>query len=214
MSAKFAGVRVAADYYFGNANKANNTSSGTTAWNEGQGYGLGLFYDNTFGDFGVRFGSGYTEVTQSTNGTKTNEFKLKRAGIGLELKYNIVRVGLDWAYGKATKSQETANLGFQKIGGYNEPLNKIDRFLLGVKVDVTDQNAVYGQYYFGKGKKADAAAEALKMQGWMIGADHRFNKNFAVYVEGGQGKVKQGGKVLNANEKTNHRILVGARMLF
>ncbi|MFZ7136414.1 porin [Avibacterium avium] len=227
MSAKFAGVRFATDYYFGQANKANNKSSGTTAWNEGQGYGVGLFYDNTFGDFGVRFGAGYTTVTQSSDGTKANEFKLKRSGIGLELKYNIVRVGFDWAHGKVSKSnQESGNLGFQKIAGGLDlgkdkdgkaiklSLNKIDRFLLGVKVDVTEQNAIYGQYYFAKGKKADASLAPLKMRGWMIGADHRFNKNFAVYVEGGQGRVKQAGKVLNKNEKTNHRVLVGARMLF
>ncbi|POY44522.1 porin [Avibacterium gallinarum] len=215
MSAKFAGVRFATDYYFGQANKANNKSSGTTAWNEGQGYGVGLFYDNTFGDFGVRFGAGYTTVTQSSDGTKANEFKLKRSGIGLELKYNIVRVGFDWAHGKVSKSdKESGNLVFQKIAGYNEQLNRIDRFLLGVKVDVTKQNAVYGQYYFAKGKKADASLEPLKMRGWMVGADHRFNKNFAVYVEGGQGRVKQAGKVLNKNQKTNHRVLVGARFLF
>lgn len=224
MSKKFEGFRFAADYYFGNANKNNNASSANsgvattpkkTAWDEGQGYGVGLFYDNTFGEFGIRFGAGYTDVLQSSDGTKANEFKLKRSGIGLELKYSIVRVGFDWAHGKVSKSdKESGNLVFQKIAGYNEPLNRIDRFLLGVKVDITKQNAVYGQYYFAKGKKADASLEPLKMRGWMLGVDHRFNKNFVVYLEGGKGKVKQGGKVLNKDGKANHRVALGARFLF
>ncbi|MFZ7230348.1 porin [Avibacterium avium] len=214
MSNKFEGFRFAADYYFGQANKSNDASSGTLGWDEGQGYGVGLFYDNTFGDFGVRFGSGYSVVTQSS-GSEQDQYKLKRGGVGLEVKYDIVRVGFDWAFGKVSKQGvESGNIGFQKVAGYKASLHKNDRFLVGVKVDVTDKNAVYGQYYFAKGKKADPSAEALKMRGWMLGVDHKFNKNLVAYVEGGKGKVTQGGKVLNKREKANHRVAVGVRMLF
>ncbi|STO55425.1 porin [Canicola haemoglobinophilus] len=220
MSAKFAGVRFAADYYFGSSNKDKSSGAGSaknagvptggTAWNEGQGYGLGLFYDGQFGDVAVRFGSGYTEVTQSNNGTKANEFKLKRAGVGFDVKYNIVTLGFDWAYGKASKDQETDHIGFQKIANAGGPFNSNNRFLVGLKVNVTPQNALYSQYYFGTAKKAAPAAEKVKMCGWMIGADHKFNKYVSVYLEGGTGKVKQGGTEL----KKNHRVLVGARVMF
>ncbi|MFZ7158445.1 porin [Avibacterium gallinarum] len=231
MSVPFYGVRFAADYYFGNANKANNassTNSGTadkpakTNGDEGQGYGVGLFYDNTFGDFAVRFGSGYSEVTQSMDGKKAQEYKLKRGGVGFDVKYNnLVTLGFDWAFGKVSKSNlNSGNLGFQKVAGaisYNgKPLalNSINRYLLGIKVDVTQQNSIYGEYYLAKGKRADASEKPLKMRGWMLGVDHRFNKNFVVYLEGGKGKVKQGGKVLNKDGKANHRVALGARFLF
>ncbi|TCK01896.1 putative porin [Volucribacter psittacicida] len=214
MSVPFGGVRVAADYYFGNSIKNNNASSGSSGWDEGQGYGVGLFYDGKWNDLAVRFGSGYSEVTQSADGTKTTQYDLKRGGVGFDLRYKIVTVGFDWAFGKATKGYDSSNLVFQKIAGYNTSLNKINRFLLGAKVNVTEKNAVYTQYYFAEGKKADSSIEKYKMRGWMIGADHRFNRHVAVYVEGGQGKVKQGGETMNVNGKTNHRVLIGTRILF
>lgn len=216
MSNKFSGFRFATDYYFGQANKSDKQSSGTTGWDEGQGYGVGLFYDNTFDDFAVRFGSGYSAVTQSEDGTKEKEFKLKRGGIGFDVTYNnFVTLGFDWAFGKVSKSGvESGNIGFQKVAGYKASLHKNDRFLLGVKVMATPQNAIYGEYYFAKGKKADTNAEPLKMRGWMLGVDHRINKQLVVYLEGGKGKVTQDGKVLNKNEKANHRVALGARLLF
>ncbi|WP_439328087.1 porin [Lonepinella sp. BR2357] len=223
MSVPFGGVRVAADYYFGNSNKKDGTSSGKgsvkdangnavgTAWNEGQGYGLGLFYDGKFGDdVAIRFGSGFTEVTQSNTGLKVDEYKLQRAGVGFDVTYKAVHLGFDWAYGKATKGRESAHIGFQSIANAGGPFHKNNRFLVGLKYDVTAQNAVYGQYYFGTAKKADSAAANVKMNGWMIGADHKFNKFVAVYVEGGSGKVKQGGKEL----LKNHKVLTGVRVLF
>lgn len=209
MSAKFAGVRFAADYYFGNSDKTNDTSAGK---NGDQGYGVGLFYDQKWDDLAVRFGSGFTEVIKTnkdTAGLKSNEFKLKRGGIGFDVKYKIVTVGFDWAFAKAQKGHET-NLGFQKIGAYSANFNKNNRYLVGLKVDVTPQNAIYGEYYFAKAEKADSTIEPVKMRGWMIGADHRFNKHVAVYAEGGKGKVKQSGVTL----KDNHRVLVGTRIMF
>ncbi|MFU2047375.1 porin [Avibacterium gallinarum] len=216
MSNKFAGFRFAADYYFGQANKANQTSSGTTGWDEGQGYGVGFFYDNTFGDVAVRFGSGYSSVTQSEDGTEAKEFKLKRGGVGFDITYDkLITLGFDWAFGKVSKTGvESGNIGFQKVAGYKATLHKNNRFLVGLKVMATPQNAVYGEYYFATGKKADPTADSLKMRGWMLGVDHRFNKNFVVYLEGGKGKVKQGGKVLNKDGKANHRVALGARFLF
>ena len=216
MSAKFAGVRFAADYYFGNSDKRvlEDRTTGETgvssAGNGGeQGYGVGLFYDQKWDDLAVRFGSGFTEVTKSHTGFKTDEFKLKRGGIGFDVKYKIVTVGFDWAFAKAQKGYET-KLGFQKIGAYAADFNKNNRYLVGLKVDVTPQNAIYGEYYFAKAEKADSTVEPVKMRGWMIGADHRFNKHVAVYAEGGKGKVKQSGVTL----KDNHRVLVGTRIMF
>lgn len=212
MSIPFAGIRVAADYYFGNATKSNDTSSGTTAWDEGQGYGVGLFYDKKWDNMAVRFGSGYSEVTQSADGTKATQYDLKRGGIGFDFRYDILTVGFDWAFGKATKNYDSGNLVFQKIAGFNTPLNEIDRFLVGVKLAMTEQNNLYSQYYFADGQKANG--DKYKMCGWMVGADHRFNRHVAVYLEGGQGRVKHDGAIQNVNGKTNHRIVLGTRILF
>lgn len=212
MSASFQGLRIAADYYFGNSNKNTSTgnSDGATKWNEGQGYGLGLFYDRKWDKFTFRFGSGFTEITQSTDGTKANEFKLKRAGVGFDVKYDIVTFGLDWAHGKASKNAESANIGFQKIANAKGPFNQVDRFLVGLKFDVTKQNTVYAQYYFGTGKKAAANAKDVKMNAWALGATHSFNKFVTVYLEGGAGQVKQQG----TDTFKNRRIAAGANILF
>ncbi|WP_439290893.1 porin [Lonepinella koalarum] len=220
MSVPFGGVRVAADYYFGNSNKANETSSGNANWDEGQGYGVGLYYDGKLtDDLAVRFGSGFTEVTQAVNtGTSTNpiflkqdEFKLQRGGIGFDVTYKIVHLGFDWAYGKATKGQESSNINFQDVLPLSgTPVHKINRYQVGLKFDVTEQNALYSAYYFGKAEKADTTIADYKMNAWMIGADHRFNKNVAVYLEGGKAKIKQSG----AADIKNHRIITGVRILF
>lgn len=62
MSAKFNGVRVAADYYVGNSNKQEV--------NSGNGFQFGLFYDGQLGDTKVRIGSGFGEVTAAKAGKK------------------------------------------------------------------------------------------------------------------------------------------------
>ena len=80
MSSKFAGFRVAADYYFGEANKAKA--------DEGQGFGVGAFYDGQWGDVGVRFGSGYIEVKKADAMTK--DYKQKIAGVGFDLYLRLV----------------------------------------------------------------------------------------------------------------------------
>ncbi|PJG84591.1 porin [Conservatibacter flavescens] len=221
MSARFNGFRVAADYYFGNATKDGNTSSGNSAWDEGQGYGVGLFYDGKWNDLAFRFGSGFSEVNQSTDGTKTTEYKLKRGGVGFDVKYQRVTVGFDWAFGKATKGYNSKNINFQKVAsvpsGAYDGFNKNNRFLVGLKLDITEQNALYGQYYFGKAKRSDqhvntftGTSNDYKMRGWMVGVDHKFNKHVVVYLEGGTGKVKQGGEEL----VKNHRAVLGTRILF
>ena len=216
MSVPFGGVRFAVDYYFGASNKTKtegtktgDASSGTAAWDEGQGYGVGLFYDGKWDNLAIRFGSGYTEVTQSDTGFEADEYKLKRGGIGFDVKYDIVSFGVDWAYGKATQNHNSGNIGFQKIAGYSDKFNENNRFLVGLKVDVTPQNAIYSQYYFAKAEKY-GVADNYKMRGWMVGADHRFTKNVAVYLEGGKGQVKHAGETI----KKNHRILTGLRILF
>lgn len=206
MSAKFAGVRVAADYYFGDSNKQKADKS-YKAKND-QGYGFGAFYDGQWGKFSVNLGAGYTEVKNS-DGTRENQYKLKRGGIGSKFTYDIVSVGFDWAFAKASDGKE-AGMGFQKVSGTpaGAKYNKNDRFLASVKVNVTPQNAVYTAYYFGTAKKVNG--DQHKMRGWMLGADHRFNKHVAVYVEGGKGRVKHDGNTLVKNT----RVLVGARVMF
>lgn len=227
MSAPFYGVRLGVDYYFGNANSSTSSgNSGTltqgaeTDAEEGKGYGVGLFYDGSFNGLTIRAGSAYTEVTHTSDGTKEKEFKLKRGGLGFDVKYSIVTFGVDWAFAKAGKvgnaNAESSRLGFQKIGGKTATtlkLHKNDRFLVGVKVDVTKQNAVYGEYYFGKGKEADG--DVVKMSGWALGVDHRLSKNLAFYLEGGKGKITdKDGKILNKDGKTNRLVGLGVRMFF
>ena len=101
MSSKFAGFRVAADYYFGEANKAKA--------DEGQGFGVGAFYDGQWGDVGVRFGSGYIEVKKADAMTK--DYKQKIAGVGFDVKYKIVSVGFDWAHGTSQRLQLQTQYG-------------------------------------------------------------------------------------------------------
>ncbi|KAA6208199.1 porin [Avibacterium paragallinarum] len=223
ISVPFNGVRVSADYYFGNADSSKSSAisgaSGETKADEGKGYGFGVFYDGKFNGLNVRAGSAYTEVTHSSTGKKEDEFKLKRGGLGIDVKYSIVTFGIDWAFAKAgnkgNQKAESSRIGFQKIGDSVSglTLNKNDRFLVGVKVDATKQNAVYGEYYFGKGKKANG--DVVKMTGWALGVDHRFTNNIAVYLEGGKGKVTdKNGKILNNGGKSNRLVGLGVRMLF
>lgn len=210
MSAKFAGIRFATDYYFGNSAK-NGRSGGNSVWDEGQGYGVGLFYDGKWDDWAVRFGSGYTKVKQSDTGLKTDEYDLVRAGVGFDVKYKLVSMGLDWAYGKADDGHDSRNIGFQKIANAGGPFHKNNRFLAGLKFNVTPENALYGEYYFANAKKA-AGSEDYKMRGWMVGVDHKFNKLVAVYLEGGTGQVKH--PDLADGKFKNHRVILGTRIMF
>lgn len=218
MSSKFAGFRVAADYYFGEADK--------TKAEAGKGFGVGAFYDGQWGDVGVRFGSGYIELTNKVAPTaaapKTQEeYKQKIIGVGFDVKYKIVTVGFDWAHGKSTKGQKdyqfkhsmgktlTAKVGDDTVvTGNIAKYEKIDRFDLGLKVDLTEQNALYGAYLWGTGKNEGQANG--KYRGWVMGVDHRFNKHVAVYLEGGKANVKENGtKVSDAA-----RIGLGTRIMF
>lgn len=199
MSAKFGGVRLAADYYFG---KANKEEAGVKTADAGQGFQLGAFYDGKIGDVAVRFGSGYGELTAGT--TETNEFKRKFAGVGFDVSYGIVTWGVDWAYAKSPKGNAAHT--FQTFG--TEKFEKISRFDVGVKVAVTKQNNIYGGVLFGTGK--NDGEEKAKNFGWKLGVDHQFNKFVAVYVEGGKGKTKQAGETIEKGSK----VAVGARILF
>lgn len=221
MSAKFNGVRVAADYYVGNSNKQEV--------NSGNGFQFGLFYDGQLGDTKVRIGSGFGEVTAAktkkvgetthcyqysadqstldaktgktkcllgeTYGGKEEEFKRKFAGVGFDVNYGDVTWGLDWAYAKSPKGQAAQT--FQTFGV--KKFEKINRFDAGVKVALTPQNNVYGSVLFGTGQ--NAGEQKAKNLGWRLGADHQFNKFVTVYVEGGKGRTKQAGKTVERNSK-------------
>ena len=194
MSNKFDGFRVAADYYFGEAHK--------TKADAGQGFGVGAFYDGKWGDVGVRFGSGYIEVKKADAVTK--DYKQKIAGVGFDVKYKIVTVGFDWAHGTSMKGHSDYNFKHSMNAKYE----KIDRFDLGLKVDLTEQNALYGAFLWGTGKNEGRANG--KHRGWVMGVDHRFNKHVAVYLEGGKANVKENGtKVSDAA-----RIGLGTRIMF
>ncbi|MDO4430915.1 MAG: porin [Lonepinella koalarum] len=205
MSAKFAGVRLAADYYFGTANKENTLGAKTA--DAGQGFQLGAFYDGKIGDVAVRFGSGYGELTKGT--TEANEYKTKYAGVGFDVTYGIVSWGVDWAYAKSTKGHKDAG----QFQSYSNPLTspkfeKINRFEVGTKVAVTKQNNIYGSLLFGTAK--NQGEEKAKNFGWKLGVDHQFNKFVAVYVEGGKGKTKQNGVTIDEGRK----VALGTRILF
>ncbi|MDU8925482.1 porin [Pasteurellaceae bacterium LIM206] len=209
MSAAFGGVRLAADYYFGQADKNNGLSGGNSVWDEGQGYGVGFFYDGKWDDWAFRLGSGYTNVMQSDTGLSDNEYKLVRAGVGFDVTYKLLSFGVDWAYGKAENDHNSLNIGFQKIAGFSVPLNKNNRFQVGLKYDLTLQNALYGAYYFANAKQA-GVDDDYKMRGWMLGVDHKFTKQVAVYLEGGTAKVTH----TSMSDHKNHRMLLGARIMF
>ncbi|MEG9475916.1 porin [Mannheimia bovis] len=222
MSAKFNGVRVAADYYVGNSNKQ--------AVDAGQGFQFGLFYDGELGDAKVRFGSGYGELTAAKAGAsitnctatvltlegnrvciketvttgKEEEFKRKFAGVGFDINYGNFTTGIDWAYAKSPKGQ-AANT-FQTFGV--KKFEKINRFDVGVKLAVTPQNNIYGGVLFGNGQNAGEAK--AKNLGWKLGVDHKFNKFVAIYLEGGKARTKQAGKTI----EDNSRIGLGTRITF
>lgn len=221
MSAKFNGVRLAADYYFGNSNKQ--------AVDAGQGFQFGLFYDGQLGDAKVRFGSGYGELTAAKAGAATllgchvvsaydgsclqpvysygkeEEFKRKFAGVGFDINYGNFTTGIDWAYAKSPKGQ-AANT-FQTFGV--EKFEKINRFEVGMKYAVTPQNNIYGSVLFGTAQNA-GDKEKAKNLGWKLGVDHKFNKFVSVYVEGGKGRTKQAGETIEKNS----RIGLGTRITF
>ncbi|MDD0823585.1 porin [Mannheimia sp. AT1] len=222
MSAKFNGVRVAADYYVGHSDK--------TRVDTGNGFQFGLFYDGELGDAKVRFGSGYGELTAAKAGAETRtcnatvatlegntvclqetvtvgkeeEFKRKFAGVGFDVNYGIVTAGLDWAYAKSPKGQ--AFNTFQTFGV--KKFEKINRFDAGLKVAVTPQNNIYGGVLFGTAQN-DGEAKAKNL-GWKLGVDHKFNKYVAVYLEGGKARTKQSGKTI----EDNSRIGLGTRITF
>ncbi|WP_109077721.1 porin [Aggregatibacter kilianii] len=194
MSSKFAGFRFAADYYFGEADKTKAAS--------GQGYGVGAFYDGQWDDLAVRFGSGYVEITKGN--TKADDYKQKMLGVGFDVKYKIVSVGLDWAHGKSIKGHKDYNFKHSMSAKYE----KIDRFDLGFKVQATEKNAVYGAYLWGTGKNADQPKG--KYRGWTLGVDHKFNKYVSVYLEGGKAQVKENGKKVAEGA----RVGLGTRITF
>ncbi len=194
MSNKFSGFRFATDYYFGEADKSKAAN--------GQGYGVGAFYDGQWDDLAVRFGSGYVEIIKGT--TPADDYKQKMLGVGFDVKYKIVSLGLDWAHGHSPKGHKDYNFKHSMSAKYE----KIDRFDLGFKVDLTEKNALYGAYLWGTGKNEGQANG--KHRGWMLGVDHKFTKQVAVYLEGGKAQVKENGvKVSDAS-----RVGLGTRILF
>lgn len=230
MSAKFNGVRFAADYYVGHSDKAKI--------DEGQGFQFGLFYDGKLGDANVRFGSGYGELTAAKPGTastpecktyvqvtdkdgkpltpvkavcfekeavtygKAEEFKRKFAGVGFDINYGNFTAGIDWAYGKS----KNEFFKFQTFG--SKTFEKISRFDVGVKYAVTPQNSIYGGVLFGTGQNAGQAK--AKNLGWKLGVDHNFNSSTFVYLEGGKGRTKQAGETIEKDS----RIAAGVRINF
>ncbi len=192
MSASFGGVRLAADYYFGTADKASE--------NDGQGFGVGFFYDGKWDKLAFRLGSGYVEQEVGTAAAENR--KKKMAGVGFDIKYDLFTIGLDWAHGKSDK--QYADYGFHHVAAR---YSKIDRFELGVKFDVTQSNALYGEFLWGTGKINDTEG---KHRGWFVGVDHKFNKNVIVYLEGGKSRVKESG----ATVQEERRIGLGTRIMF
>lgn len=210
MSKSMNGVRLAADYYFGTAAK--------NAGDAGQGFQFGAFYDRKVGDFAIRIGTGYGEIkeypfynaagvkqTNPVSTAKSDTFKTKIAGVGFDVTYGIVSFGVDWAYAKSNKEGQGSR-GFQIVGG---AYDKVSRFEVGTKVAVTKQNNIYGEVLFGSAKDLNDTSSD-KTFGWILGVDHKFNKNVSVYVEGGKARIKSEGETV----AKNHRVSVGTRILF
>lgn len=198
MSKEFEGFRFGADYYFGNAQK---DESGKHTADNGQGFGLGAFYKRSFGDFGFAVEGGYSELTKGT--LETDEYKVKSAGAAVELSYGPAALALDWSQVKSPKGKVENK--FRVGNAVNE---RVNQFELGFKYQLTEQNKVYAEYLWGVGKTEGSKDD--KFRGWFLGADHKFNKNVILYVEGGAFKTKADGKTIEKEK----RIALGTRILF
>ncbi|WP_386689414.1 porin [Lonepinella sp. MS14437] len=206
-SAKFGGFHFGADYLFGDATK--ESTSGHTA-DADQGFALGAFYSTKVGEFGFSTEGGYSEQTKGT--LATNDYKVKSAGAAIGLSYGPVEFGFDWAHQQAPKGKTVVALkgpALKDSAGSSINYEKIDQFEVGLKYHVTPNNAVYAEYLFGTGKTQGMAND--KLRGWFLGADHHFNKNVLVYVEGGSLKIKGGDTGAQAKNK---QIALGTRIFF
>ena len=203
MSSEWSGFRFGADYLFGTAAK-KSTDSATpdhkTA-NNGQGYNLGAFYKRKIGEFGFATEGGYGEIKQGT--LETNEYTQKRYGAALELSYGPMALGFDWAGAKSeqNKADHTFRVGPKKYA-------KLNQFEVGAKYKITESNKAYAEYLWGRGETK--GANDGKFRGWFLGADHSFNKNVVLYVEGGSFRTKEA----NVTVHKEKRIAIGTRIYF
>ncbi|WP_439238774.1 porin [Lonepinella sp. BR2919] len=198
-SANFSGFHFMTDYYFGTANKHDSSHNETA--DAGQGFGLGAFYKTKVGEFGFAVEGGYSEITKGT--LASDEYKTKGAVAAVQFSYGPVALGVDWSHAKSTKDKADNKF---RVGG--EQFNKVDQVEVGLKYQVTPNNKVYAEYLWGVGKTE--GQDDGKFRGWFLGADHYFNKNVVVYVEGGSFKTKQSGEELSKNKQ----IALGTRIFF
>ncbi|WP_439242847.1 porin [Lonepinella sp. BR2474] len=198
-SADFGGFHFMTDYYFGTANKHDSLDRETA--DAGQGFGLGAFYKTKIDDFGFAVEGGYSELTKGT--LETDEYKTKGAVAAVQFSYGPVALGLDYSHAKSTKEKEDNTF---RVGA--EKFNQVDQFEVGLKYQITPQNKVFAEYLWGTGKTK--GEDNAKFRGWFLGADHQFNKNVVVYVEGGAFKTKQSGEELSKNKQ----IALGTRIFF
>ncbi len=197
-SANFGGFHFMTDYYFGTADKY---SSGSKTADSGQGFGLGAFYAAKFGEFGFAVEGGYSEINKGT--LESDEYKTKGATVAGQVSYGPVALGLDWSHAKSTKDKADNKF---RVGA--KEFNQVNQFEVGLKYQITQNNKVYAEYLWGRGKTK--GTENGKFSGWFLGADHHFNKNVLVYVEGGSFKTKQAGVTLEKNKQ----IALGTRIFF
>ncbi|WP_386698239.1 porin [Lonepinella sp. MS14436] len=222
-SADFGGFHFMADYYFGNSAKHSTRytttkdslgnvtitakSDNQETADDGQGYGLGAFYKTKVGEFGFAVEGGYSEITRGDwrtgNGDGKAEYKTKGATVAGLVSYGPVALGLDWSHAKSTKDNVDNKF---RVGA--KAFNQVNQFEVGLKYQITQNNKVYAEYLWGTGKTK--GTENGKFRGWFLGADHYFNKNVLVYVEGGSFKTKQAGVTLEKNKQ----IALGTRILF
>ncbi|WP_439256926.1 porin [Lonepinella sp. BR2271] len=219
-SAVWGGFHFSADYVFGDAAKERTSykdDDGNTikkkgySADDGRTYQVGAYYNGKFGDFGLDIEAGYSEAL---NGNYADdEYKTKAGGAGIRVSYDKFALGFDWAGIKADRTGNDINNknAFTKFRVGNITHEKLNQYEIGLKYQITPQNKVYAEYLFGTGKNPKLTnTEDTKFRGWFLGADHQFNKNVVVYVEGGSFKTKQSGKEIEKNKE----IALGARVFF
>ena len=85
---------------------------------------------------------------------------------------------------------------------------KSNKFEVGAKYQITESNKAYAEYLWGRGETK--GANDGKFRGWFLGADHSFNKNVVLYVEGGSFRTKEA----NVTVHKEKRIGIGTRIYF
>ncbi|TNH03416.1 porin [Testudinibacter sp. TR-2022] len=219
----FGGFGFGADYLFGSSAKATDLKDkdgnilATKNTKNNNGYVVGAFYNNKFGDLGVKFDIGYSLDNRAVAPTVTAEaksYKEKGFTTGLELSYDKFSIGVDYAQRKTNSDAYGVTYRVVKKDdgkATQTQFGKIREIELGVKYQYLENASVYGEYIWGKATKDVDGDEDVKLNAWILGADYKIHKNVVTYLEGGSFKYKG---VESKNKTTDNKIGVGLRVFF